>query len=63
MVLKNKSRLDVVGVVVPLLVLAVSVPVAVAPYFGVAVPHIHQLVAGAVATVAVLALLSSWIRD
>ena len=36
MVLKQKPRIDVVGVVVPLLVLAVTLPVAVSPFFGVA---------------------------
>lgn len=63
MVLKQKPRIDVVGVVVPLLVLVVTLPVAVSPFFGVAVPHIQQLAAGAVATVAAFALLSSWLRS
>ena len=63
MVLKKKSRLDVMGVVVPILVLVTTTPVAVAPFFGVAVPHIHQLAAGAIATVAALLLLSSLFRS
>jgi len=58
-----KKKRDVLGVVVPLLLLLVSLPVVFAPRFGVAVPQVQQVIATIVASLAALMLLLGATHD
>ncbi len=62
MTLKKKKR-DIIGFVVPLLLLLVSLPVVFAPRFGVQVPQVQQVIATIVACVAGLMLLLGAAHD
>ena len=58
-----KKKRDVVGFVVPLLLLLVSLPVAFASHFGIQVPQVQQVIATIVASIAALMLLLGATHD